>query len=296
MRGWLLVLLFGVSPAFAAPNAQELLDQGRFEEALKSFQAGGKSDAQSALGAGLALYRLERFTEAKAKFQESAEKASSSAAKGKALYNLGNSLTQLEQYKEAVAVYEVAQKLIPGDQELEENLEYVKKLIKEQNQSGGGGGGKSDQKSDGKGAQNDQGGQGDAKQSGEGGNDQKQQPQGGPDQKGDGKGGPDKKDKPNDPQKGDEKSDQKQQPDKGDQQQPNQGGGKGDEQGGGGKGDEQQQSSQNPGEEEQKAGNDRAETLLNAVDSDRGQLMKYRERKAVEELKRRNEEIPLKDW
>ncbi|MBL7663015.1 VWA domain-containing protein [bacterium] len=146
-RSPLLAVLLGLlllrpTPSLAADQAralgaqaQQALSESRFSEAQALFEQAAKaapSDARMPLGKGLSLYRQGKFAEAATEFEKSTKLAQSPVQKLDGLYNLGNALTQLGQYKEAIAAYEEGLKTVAEDRETKENLEYVKKLLKEE--------------------------------------------------------------------------------------------------------------------------------------------------------------------
>jgi len=239
MRVVFCILCFFVSSA-VAETAESLLEQGKFDLALKSYEslrAGNRSKPRDVLGEGIAQYRLKRFDEASKTFLSLLEiKDLDPKLKFEGFYNLGNTLTQKKMYKEAIQQFESALKLLPTDTEAKENLEYVKKLLEEKSSGGGGGGA------------------------------------------GGGGGGEEKQDSKND---GAEPEKQEQS-------------GEGTQQ----KSEEQAQGSdsQHQGEVETKELSERMKALMGAVEGDRGPLIKFREEKALEELKQRNEEPSRKDW
>lgn len=79
-------------------------------------------------GIGLNQYRLNQFQEAEKSFSQ-AIKIEPSAEN---LYNLANSLAQQEKYEQALEIYTKALELKQNDSDIQSNLDYVKKKIKEQ--------------------------------------------------------------------------------------------------------------------------------------------------------------------
>ncbi len=64
-------------------------------------------------------------------FKAKGAEAQSKTLKQKSLYNLGNSNFKQKKFKEALANYKKALEISPDDLQAKENLEYVKKIIKE---------------------------------------------------------------------------------------------------------------------------------------------------------------------
>jgi len=119
-------------------EAKKAYEKGEFEQALHTFSRAEEKwsqDFRLAVGKGASHYRLRQFEEAKAAFFESAQKTESPELKAQALYNAGNSMVQLGQYKEAIKTYEDSIKLNPNDKEARDNLEYVKRLLEQQKQN-----------------------------------------------------------------------------------------------------------------------------------------------------------------
>ncbi len=84
---------------------------------------------------GSALYTDGAFDEAEAAFGLAAIRADSSWAPD-ALYNLGNAYFRQEKYKEAASVYKTALKRLPGDPDLQWNLEVaLRRLAESESQS-----------------------------------------------------------------------------------------------------------------------------------------------------------------
>jgi Ca-activated chloride channel family protein len=215
-------------PAQAESPAEQLLRQGEFAEALKNFKSASGSEQRLRFGEGIALYRLGKFADAAKSFAKAAE-SDDGALKGEALYNMGNSLTQLKLYKEAVEKFEQAKKLLPNDREVAENLEYVKKLLPPESSDGSG--------------QGDGGGGGEDKSQGQ-----------------------------------ENKSEQSQQ-DQSKQEER-----------------EEEQEKKNSSESNKQQHSSSLNNLAEAVEEDRGELTRYRQKKALEDLKKAGADLPEQDW
>ncbi len=111
-------------------------ERGDFEGALKEFELAkdpnDPADFERQLAMGATLYRLKRFKEAEEVFHAATEHAKSKSNQAEALYNTGNSEVQLGKYQEAVTTYREALKQSPTDREIQENLQYAEKLLKQQ--------------------------------------------------------------------------------------------------------------------------------------------------------------------
>ncbi|MCB0344554.1 MAG: VWA domain-containing protein [Bdellovibrionales bacterium] len=137
----LLLLLPASARAQLSENlgdeASTMFNNGKFESAEETFRTGVSQrpeDPRFLLGQGSSLYRMEKFEQASEAFMKSAAQSAQPENKAKSLYNAGNSFAQIENYQRAIEVYEEALKLTPDDQEIKDNLEYVKRLLQQQNQ------------------------------------------------------------------------------------------------------------------------------------------------------------------
>jgi len=102
-------------------------DQGRYDDALREFDAARKELPGSAAleyDRGNALYRLGRFDEARSAYQRAAEMAPGEL-RAKDLYNLGNALAELGQPNDAINAYRRALLLEPKDEAARHNLEVL---------------------------------------------------------------------------------------------------------------------------------------------------------------------------
>ncbi|HYD94719.1 MAG TPA: VWA domain-containing protein [Noviherbaspirillum sp.] len=126
-----LILCAGMLPApaeaarLADVAAHPLFAQGRHEEAARRF-----ADAR---WQAAAYYRAGRFGEA-ARLLEGIEEAG-------ALYNRGNALAKLGRLDHALAAYEAALALRPGDADTVYNRDLVRRLLQRNNGGKGGAGG-----------------------------------------------------------------------------------------------------------------------------------------------------------
>ncbi len=84
---------------------------------------------------GVANYREKAYEQAVASFGRAATEAGSKKLKERALYDLGNSYFQLEEYKEAISSYEEALKIDPNDEDAKYNLELAKKKLADQDKN-----------------------------------------------------------------------------------------------------------------------------------------------------------------
>ena len=119
----------------AGARARSAYEAGEFDRALQEFREGKEKsggDFRFSMGEGSALYRLQNYEGALASFSAAASTAKTDREKAQALYDAGNSLVQLSKFKEAIEIYERSLKFDPKDKETKENLEYAKRLLREQ--------------------------------------------------------------------------------------------------------------------------------------------------------------------
>ena len=136
-----VLLLLSCSPA---RRGERLYHQAKYPEAYAVFRRGLERDssARLAFDAGAALYRLERYDEAVAAFRQAAR---TPELRQRSLYNLGNALVRSAEERpgepapllDAVAAYEEALRLAPGDAEARWNLEVALRRLGDDRTSGG---------------------------------------------------------------------------------------------------------------------------------------------------------------
>jgi tetratricopeptide (TPR) repeat protein len=141
-----VVVLLALSALSCSPahRGERLYHQGKYPEAYDVFRQGLERDSSARLtfDAGSALYRLERYDEAVAAFRQSSR---APELRQKSLYNLGNALVRAAEERpgepaallDAVAAYEEALRLAPGDPETRWNLEVALRRLGDDRTSGG---------------------------------------------------------------------------------------------------------------------------------------------------------------
>jgi tetratricopeptide (TPR) repeat protein len=108
-------------------EALKAYDEGRYDDALRDFEAAQKQLPESAAleyDKGNALYRLHRLDEARESYQRAAEMKPGDLSE-RDLYNLGNALAELGRTQEAISVYRRALLLEPNDDAARHNLEVL---------------------------------------------------------------------------------------------------------------------------------------------------------------------------
>jgi Ca-activated chloride channel family protein len=138
------VLALGAVACSPVHRGERLYHQGKYPEAYRVFRQALERDSSARLvfDAGSALYRLERYDEAVAAFRQSSR---APELRQKSLYNLGNALVRAAEERpgepapllDAVAAYEEALRLAPGDPETRWNLEVALRRLGDDRTSGG---------------------------------------------------------------------------------------------------------------------------------------------------------------
>jgi len=116
-------------------EGQKAFDANEYENALKHFiGAQLKAPERADVNYNIAntYYRLEDFETAQHHYQQAIDSSEDPKLKQKAFYNLGNSRYRMGRLKDAAASYEKALELDPDDSQARANLEYVKKVMKQQ--------------------------------------------------------------------------------------------------------------------------------------------------------------------
>lgn len=145
-----------------------------YPEARKHFlkaQVDDPDNAELAYDLGNTAYRENRFEEAQSFFATAAQ-SNDPNIQHKALYNQGNTLFRMKKPEEALKAYEQAAEIAPDDQDLKDNIAFVKKVLeqqkKQQQDKQDNEKKKQDQKKDGQKDQKQQSGKQDKKQDADG--------------------------------------------------------------------------------------------------------------------------------
>jgi Ca-activated chloride channel homolog len=137
----ILCLLAGTlspSPTFAGPLQEgvEAYDRGEYETALKRFidaQLDAPDRPDILYNIGNAYYKLGDYEAALTHYKQALEK-NPAGLEEKARYNKGNAHFRNKEYEAAIKAYEAALKIDPDDQQAEENLRFVRKVMEQQEQ------------------------------------------------------------------------------------------------------------------------------------------------------------------
>jgi Ca-activated chloride channel homolog len=112
-------------------------EDGNFSEAEVQYRKALTEDPKSYKGKfnlGDAMYEQKNFDESGKLFNELTESNASKEVKSSAYYNMGNSFLSGKKYQEAIDSYKQALRQNPDDQDSKYNLEYARKMLKEQQQ------------------------------------------------------------------------------------------------------------------------------------------------------------------
>lgn len=116
-------------------EGNRLYEKGKFAEAEVSYRKGLEQESLSFEGAynlGNALYKQERFQEAKDHFEALAEGEQDVAKRARLHYNLGNSLVKNNKLQESADAFRKALRDAPGDKDAQHNLSEVLRQLKAQ--------------------------------------------------------------------------------------------------------------------------------------------------------------------
>ncbi len=138
----LLLTLTTVRPARALDNpfitqggkGVTAYDNEDYEQAGNHFlkaQVDNPDTPALAYNLGNTAFRAEKYEEA-ASFYATAAGSKDTNLRHKALYNRGNTLFRLNQPQKALESYQQAARLAPDDQDTRDNIEFVKKILKQQ--------------------------------------------------------------------------------------------------------------------------------------------------------------------
>ena len=115
-------------------KAQQLYENGKFQDALSLLNeetSQSEDSFNSHLLSGNSYYRLGDFNKALDEYGKAQSLAKDPKERAKALFNSADSLTQLGQFQKSLDALKQAEKETPKDKEINNNIEYVKKLLKD---------------------------------------------------------------------------------------------------------------------------------------------------------------------
>ena len=116
----------------------EQFNQKKYGDSEINFRKGIEKDSAAVVpyfNLGDAYYKQKKYDEAMKAYQTVLSKTKDKELKGKAFYNIGNSLLDDNKLKESIETYKNSLKMNPKDDEAKYNLSYaLKKLREEENQ------------------------------------------------------------------------------------------------------------------------------------------------------------------
>jgi len=135
-----ILLLALIATAFSQPGrgkiiqGNKLYDQQKYDEALTKYRDAEVQAPDSPIlkyNIAAAEYKKKNYQEA-LKQNQAALNQADATAQGQAYYNIGNTLFRMNKWPECIEAYKKALELNPDDQDAKYNLEYVRKLMKDQ--------------------------------------------------------------------------------------------------------------------------------------------------------------------
>lgn len=119
-------------------KGNQLYNQGKYKEAEIEYRKALELNPQSNIAKynlGNSLYRQNRFEEAKELFDKVDPNSFSKKALADSYHNLGNSFFQSKNYENSIESYKKALLNNPSDKETKYNLEYARRMLRQQMQS-----------------------------------------------------------------------------------------------------------------------------------------------------------------
>lgn len=139
---FVVLLIFFCSISFNntfAQSTNSLLRQGNNKYKDKKYQDSeilyrkalekNPKEERAKYNLGNALYRQNKFSEARQKYMELLNSLKDPKDKSSVLFNIGNALLKEKNYKESIDFYKKALKLNPKDFDAKYNLEYARKML-----------------------------------------------------------------------------------------------------------------------------------------------------------------------
>ncbi len=115
-----------------------LYEEGDFSGALEKFNDQEESPViayDKHIATGNAFYRLGNFKSALEEFGKAQSLAKTPKDRAKSLFNTANTLAQLGDLQKSLEIYEQAKKEAPKDKEIQNNIDYVNRLLKNLNEN-----------------------------------------------------------------------------------------------------------------------------------------------------------------
>ena len=118
-------------------EGNDMYEDRNFKDAEVDYMKALEANADSYKGQynlGGALYKQDNYEDASKLYNNLTSKEVDKKAKADIYYNLGNSLLKAQKYPESVEAYKNALRNNPGDMDAKYNMEYAKKMMKQQQQ------------------------------------------------------------------------------------------------------------------------------------------------------------------
>ena len=140
----ILLIVSGFSHFSTAQNENKYIRQGNkayeagdFKKAEIDYRKALDKNQKSVKGEynlGGAIYEQQNFDEARRIYEQLASANLPTAQKAMTYHNLGNSFLQMQKPEQAIDAYKNALRNNPGDPDTRYNLEFAKKMLKQQQQ------------------------------------------------------------------------------------------------------------------------------------------------------------------
>lgn len=116
-------------------RGNEAYHKGNYTEAGKNYSLAleTKKNQVAEFNLGNVYYQQDRFDSAIKHFKEVTESGSNQELRASAYYNMGNSFLKSKRWQEAEKSFRECLKLIPNNSQAKYNLEYARRMMKEEN-------------------------------------------------------------------------------------------------------------------------------------------------------------------
>jgi tetratricopeptide (TPR) repeat protein len=141
---FLVIFIFAAGIESMAQKENKLIrkgnnafEDGDFQKAEIDYRKALEKNQESVKGnfnLGGAMYQQESFEEAAKKFESITGEDVPTDIKANSYHNLGNSFMGLQQYDQAIEAYKDALRINPKDEDSRYNLEYARRMLRQQQQ------------------------------------------------------------------------------------------------------------------------------------------------------------------
>ncbi len=118
-------------------SGNNLYEDQKYKEAEVDYMRALEKNPESFKGQynlGGALYKQENYKDASDLYNNLTSMTPDKEEQANAYYNLGNSLLKAQKYPESIAAYKNSLRLNPKDEDAKYNMEFAKKMLKQQQQ------------------------------------------------------------------------------------------------------------------------------------------------------------------